>query len=72
LRGDRFEMDHAICLFFVRAQEAYFQLEVDFKDVDQTAQPKYTPWITNMDNNIDTTLLAASSPQRIEHAKNNS
>jgi hypothetical protein len=43
------------CPFFVRAKEACFQLEVD---VDQMAQPEYTPWITNRDNNIDTTLLA--------------
>jgi hypothetical protein len=33
------------CPFFVRAKEACFQLEVD---VDQMAQPEYTPWITNM------------------------
>jgi ribonuclease HI len=46
------------CPFFIRAKEACFQLEVDLKDVDQTVQPEYTPWITNMDSNIDTTLLA--------------
>jgi hypothetical protein len=31
------------------------QLEVDLKDVDQTVQPIYTPWITKIDKNIDTT-----------------
>jgi hypothetical protein len=38
------------CPFFVRAKEACFQLEV--------GTPEYTPWITNMDSNTDTTLLA--------------
>jgi hypothetical protein len=33
-------------------------LEVVLKDVDQMVQPEYTPWITNMDVNIDTTMLA--------------
>jgi hypothetical protein len=32
-------------------------LEVDLKDVDQMVQPEYTPWITNMEVNIDTTML---------------
>jgi hypothetical protein len=29
------------CPFFFRAKEACFQLEVDLKDVDQTAKPEY-------------------------------
>jgi hypothetical protein len=33
-------------------------LEVDLKDVDQMVQPEYTPWITNMEVNIDTTMIA--------------
>jgi hypothetical protein len=33
-------------------------LEVDFKDVDQMVQPEYTPLITNMEVNIDKTMLA--------------
>jgi hypothetical protein len=32
-------------------------LEVDLKDVDQMVQPEYTPWITNMEVNVDTTML---------------
>jgi hypothetical protein len=32
--------------------------EVDLKDVDQMVQPEYTPWITNMEFNIDTTMIA--------------
>jgi hypothetical protein len=35
-------------------------LEVDLKDVDQMVQPEYTPWITNMEVNIDTTMLTLS------------
>jgi hypothetical protein len=46
------------CPLFVKAKEACCQMEVDLKDVDQAPQLEYTPWITNMDNNIDTTLLA--------------
>jgi hypothetical protein len=42
------------CPFFVRVNGALFQLKVYLKDVDLTA----LTWITNMDNNIDTTLLA--------------
>jgi hypothetical protein len=45
-------------LFFVRAKETCSMLEVDFKYVDQMVQPEYTPWITNMEVNIDTTMLA--------------
>jgi hypothetical protein len=33
-------------------------LEVDLKDVDQMVQPEYMPWITNMEVNIHTTMLA--------------
>jgi hypothetical protein len=33
-------------------------LEVDLKDVDQMVQPEYTTWITNMEVNIYTTMLA--------------
>jgi hypothetical protein len=33
-------------------------LDVDLKDVDQMVQPEYTPWITNMEVNIATTMLA--------------
>jgi hypothetical protein len=33
-------------------------LEVNLKDVDQMVQPEYTSWITNMEGNIDTTMLA--------------
>jgi hypothetical protein len=33
-------------------------LVVDLKDVDQMVQPENTPWITNMEVNIDTTMLA--------------
>jgi hypothetical protein len=32
--------------------------EGDLKDGDQMVQPEYTPWITNMKVNIDTTMLA--------------
>jgi hypothetical protein len=39
-------------------------LEVDLKDVDQMVQPEYTPFITNREVNIDTTMLL-SSPQGI-------
>jgi hypothetical protein len=39
--------------FFVRAKEVCFMLEVD-----QMVQPEYTPWITNIVVNIDTTMLA--------------
>jgi hypothetical protein len=34
---------------------------------DQMVQPEYPPWITNMDVNIDTTIL-----QGIEHTQNKS
>jgi hypothetical protein len=44
--------------FFVRAKEICSMLEVDFKDVDQMSQLEYTPWITNMEVNSDTTMLA--------------
>jgi hypothetical protein len=44
--------------FFVRAKETCSMLEVDLKDVDQMVQPEYTPWITNMEVNIYTTMLA--------------
>jgi hypothetical protein len=44
--------------FFVRAKETCSMLEVDLKDVDQMVQPEYTPWIINMDVNIDTNMLA--------------
>jgi hypothetical protein len=43
-------------------------LEVDLKDVDQMVQPEYTPWITNVEVNYDTTMLArpkGSSTHRI-------
>jgi hypothetical protein len=33
-------------------------LKVDLKNVDQMVQPEYTPWITIMEVNIDTTMLA--------------
>jgi hypothetical protein len=33
-------------------------LKVDLKDVDQMAQPEYTPWSTITEVNIDTTMLA--------------
>jgi hypothetical protein len=33
-------------------------LEVDLKDIDQMVQPENTPWITNMEVNIYTTMLA--------------
>jgi hypothetical protein len=46
--------------FFVRAKETCSMLEVDLKDVDQMVQPEYTPWITNMEVNIATTMLALS------------
>jgi hypothetical protein len=44
--------------FFVRAKKTCSMLEVDLKDVDQMVQPEYTPWITNMEVNIDTKMLA--------------
>jgi hypothetical protein len=44
--------------FFVRAKEICSMLEVDLKDAYQMGQPKYTPWITNMEVNIDTKMLA--------------
>jgi hypothetical protein len=47
-----------ITLFFVRAKETCSMLVVDLKDVDQMVQPEYTPWITNMEVNIDTIMLA--------------
>jgi hypothetical protein len=40
---------------FVRAKETFSMLEVDLKDVSQMVQPEYTPLITNMEVNIDTT-----------------
>jgi hypothetical protein len=43
-------------------------LEVVLKDVDQMVQPEYTPWITNMEVNNDTTILALP----IEHTQNKS
>jgi hypothetical protein len=43
---------------FVRANETCSMLEFDLKDVDQMVQLEYTPWITNMEVNIDTTMLA--------------
>jgi hypothetical protein len=46
--------------FFVRAIETCSILEVDLKDVDLMVQPEYTPWITNMEVNIATTMLALS------------
>jgi hypothetical protein len=45
-------------LFFVRVKETCSMLEVDLKDVDQMIEPEYTPWITNMEVNIGTTMLA--------------
>jgi hypothetical protein len=38
-------------------------LEGDAKDVDQMVQPEYTPWITNIEVNIDTTMLALPKGQ---------
>jgi hypothetical protein len=46
--------------FIVRAKETCSMLKVDLKDVDQMVQPEYTPWITNMEVNIATTILALS------------
>jgi hypothetical protein len=54
---------------FVRAKETCSMLEVDLKDVDQMVQPEYTPWITNVEVNYDTTMLAllkGSSTLRIK------
>jgi hypothetical protein len=47
--------------FFVRPKETCSMLEVNLKDVDQVVQPKCTPWITNMEVNIDTTVLPKRS-----------
>jgi hypothetical protein len=44
--------------FFVRAKETCSMLVVNLKDVNQMVQPEYTPWITNMEVNIDTTIVA--------------
>jgi hypothetical protein len=55
-------------LFFVRAKETCSMLEFDLKDVDQMVHPEYTPWFTNMEVNIDTTMLAL--PKGIEHTQN--
>jgi hypothetical protein len=51
--------------FFVRAKETCSMLEIDLKDVGQMVQPEYTPLVTNMEVNIDTTMLALSSTLRI-------
>jgi hypothetical protein len=50
---------------FVRAKETCSMLEVDLKDVDQMVHPEYTPWITNMEVNIDTTMLAFLNTEKI-------
>jgi hypothetical protein len=47
-------------IFFVRAKETCSMLEVNLKDIDQMDQPEYTSWITNMEVNIDITMLALS------------
>jgi hypothetical protein len=52
-------------LFFVRAKETCSMLEINLKDVGQMVQPEYTTLITNMEVNIDTTMLALSSTLRI-------
>jgi hypothetical protein len=44
--------------FFVRAKNTCSMLEDDLKDVDQMLQPEYTPWITKMEGNIETIMLA--------------
>jgi hypothetical protein len=44
--------------FFVRAKETCSMLEVDLKEFDQMVQPEYTPWITHMEVNFDTKILA--------------
>jgi hypothetical protein len=44
--------------FFVTAKETCSMLQVDLKDDDHMLQLEYTLWITNMEVNIDTTMLA--------------
>jgi hypothetical protein len=51
--------------FFVRAKETCSILEINLKDLDHMVQPEYTPWITNMEVNIDLTMLNLSKVSSI-------